>query len=123
MPFHFSSRSRMNLRGVHRALVAVATRALEISEVDFIVTSGPRSHAEQRKLFAAGKTRTMRSKHIGGRAIDVAALVNGKVSWAHAPYRKIAKAFKQAAEELGTPITWGGDWKSFVDAVHFELKD
>jgi glycine cleavage system pyridoxal-binding protein P len=26
-----------------------------------------------------------------------------------------------SAQELGIPVTWGGSWISFVDAVHWEL--
>ena len=36
--------------------------------------------------------------------------------------RNIAKAMKAASAKLGTPVIWGGDWKSFPDGPHFELK-
>ncbi|MBO0346023.1 peptidoglycan-binding protein [Roseibium sp. CAU 1637] len=28
---------------------------------------------------------------------------------------------KQAADELGVPVEWGGDWRSFFDGPHFQL--
>lgn len=36
-------------------------------------------------------------------------------------YAKLAKAMKQAAKELGVPLEWGSDWKSFKDGPHFQL--
>ena len=36
-------------------------------------------------------------------------------------YGRIAKAFGAAAERLGTPLVWGGDWPSLRDGPHFEL--
>jgi hypothetical protein len=35
--------------------------------------------------------------------------------------RKVADAFKAAARETGTPIEWGGDWRTFKDTPHVEL--
>jgi peptidoglycan L-alanyl-D-glutamate endopeptidase CwlK len=96
--------------------------ALKLSPVDFVVTEGLRTAARQRQLVAEGASRTMHSKHIVGRAIDVAALDNGTVSWNFELYRQIANAFKEAAGMLGVAIEWGGDWK-FKDGPHFQLKD
>jgi peptidoglycan L-alanyl-D-glutamate endopeptidase CwlK len=33
----------------------------------------------------------------------------------------VADAFKRAANELGVPIVWGGDWPKFRDGPHIEL--
>lgn len=127
MGFVFSERSKKNLHRVHPALVSIATRALELSEVDFVVTEGLRSLEVQKKYLAEGKSRTLRSYHLAQKdgyshAIDVAAIVDGKVTWDLPPYRAIADAFKQAAKEQGGRITWGGDWKKFVDSPHFQLE-
>jgi peptidoglycan L-alanyl-D-glutamate endopeptidase CwlK len=121
MTFRFGLRSKAALLGVHPDLIAVAYRALQLSTVDFTVTEGVRSLARQRQLFAEKKSKTLNSRHIGGFAIDVAALVGGKVTWDWAPYEAIAVAFKQAANELGIDLEWGGDWKTFKDGPHFQL--
>jgi peptidoglycan L-alanyl-D-glutamate endopeptidase CwlK len=63
----------------------------------------------------------MRSRHITGHAIDFVALPNGAVSWDFPLYTQISQAFKKAAAEVGVPIVWGGDWKSFRDGPHIEL--
>lgn len=121
MSFKFSQRSLRNLNGVHPDLVRVATRALEISVVDFMITEGLRTMEQQKILFAAGATKTLNSRHLTGHALDVAAWVGGHVRWDWPLYGQIASAFKTAAAELGVSITWGGDWRSFRDGPHFEL--
>lgn len=119
--YTFSQRSLTQLEGVHPDLVRVAHRALELTKVDFVVIEGMRTLERQKKLYAAGASQTLRSKHLTGHAIDVAALVDGKVSWNLEHYAIIAHAFKQAAAELGVAIVWGGDWSTFIDGPHFEI--
>jgi len=55
MGFKLGLRSKQNLSGVHPDMVAVVTRALEISEKDFSVTEGVRNIERQRKLKKTGK--------------------------------------------------------------------
>jgi peptidoglycan L-alanyl-D-glutamate endopeptidase CwlK len=113
------ARSERNLIGVHPDLVKVIRRAAKAG--GFIVTEGLRTKARQAQLVKAGASRTMNSRHITGHAIDVAAVVNGEVRWDWPLYAAIAKTVKAAAKDLGVPIIWGGDWKSFRDGPHFEL--
>lgn len=117
----FSRRSETNLAGVHPDLVRVMRRALELSEVDFMITEGFRTKQRQEALLREGKSKTMRSRHLTGHAVDVAAWIDGKVSWNWPHYEVIARAIKQAGAELGVPVEWGGDWKSFKDGPHFQL--
>lgn len=117
----FDHRSEARLKGVQPGLVRVAKAALISSSVSFIVTDGLRSNERQAYLFASGKSRTLRSKHLLGRAIDVAAVVDGRVSWDFSHYEQIALAFKREAALLGIPIVWGGDWPKYRDGPHFEL--
>jgi len=91
----------------------------------------------------------MKSKHLTGDAVDLAAYVGSRVSWEIKLYDDIADAMKQAAIELNTPIRWGAAWtvaditkwegtmeeamnayvdwrrkegrRPFIDAPHFEL--
>lgn len=119
--FRFGLRSQSKLLDVHPDLVSVATRALELSPVDFSITEGIRTRERQAELFAANKSKTLASRHLTGHAIDVAAVVDGNVSWHWELYEQIAAAFKQAASELNIPIEWGGDWPRFRDGPHFQL--
>jgi peptidoglycan L-alanyl-D-glutamate endopeptidase CwlK len=115
-----NARSRDRLKGVHPDLVAVVERAAEIGPA-FIVTEGLRTVERQKQLLAAGASRTTNSRHITGHAVDLAALVDGKVRWDWPLYHRLAGAMKQAAAERNVAIIWGGDWKSFPDGPHFEL--
>ena len=119
--FKLSQRSLDRLKGVHPDLVKIVQRAIQLTEIDFVVTEGLRTVERQRELVKAGASKTMRSRHITGHAIDVAALVAGKVRWDWPLYDKISKAFKQAAAELKVTVEWGGDWVSFKDGPHFQL--
>lgn len=117
----FSSRSEQRLAGVHPDLVRVVRRALQLSEVDFVVTEGRRSTARQAELVKAGASQTMNSRHITGHAVDLAPYIGGQVRWDWPPFHKLAEAMKAAAKELGVPLVWGGDWVTLKDGPHFEL--
>jgi len=140
--------SKKELQGVHPDLVAVVQRAIEITVQDFSVHDGIRTLAEQKKLVAAGASQTLDSRHITGHAVDLVPYVNGKLRWEWDPIYMIADAVRVAAQELGTPIRWGGAWdvefttssespedlvaqyvarrkaaglRAFIDGPHFEL--
>lgn len=98
MPHSLSARSRSRLTGVHLDLVRVVERAIELPPVDFAVTQGVRTQAEQNELFVQGRTKpgkivtmTRNSRHIGGNAVDLApgsrARSSGMTteSWAYGP--------------------------------------
>ncbi len=124
-----SKQSLKKLAGVKPELSQVVKYAAEICPIPFEIVSGNRTQAQQNALFAQGRTRpgiivtwTTKSKHIGGNAIDYAALKNGKIDWHDLkPYPVIAKHFKGAARRLKTPIVWGGDWKDTPDWGHIQL--
>lgn len=126
MTYTLSARSNARLAGVHPDLVRVVRRAIELTDIDFVVTEGVRTLARQKEMVATGASKTMNSRHLKAEngyshAVDLAALVGGSVAWDWPLYARIAKAMKQAAKELGIPLEWGGDWKSFKDGPHFQL--
>lgn len=121
MAYRLGLRSLARLRGVHPDLVRVVKRAIEISEVDFTVLEGVRTLKRQRQLVAQGASKTLRSRHLTGHAVDLGAWVGGTVRWDWPLYYKIEAAMKAAAKELDVPIEWGGDWKSFKDGPHWQL--
>jgi peptidoglycan L-alanyl-D-glutamate endopeptidase CwlK len=116
-----SDKSRERLIGVHDHLGRVVERAAEELPFELRVTSGLRTVEEQKRMVAIGASRTMRSRHLTGHAVDVAPVVDGKVRWDWPLFNIIAAHMKQAARELETPIVWGGDWRMFRDGPHFEL--
>jgi peptidoglycan L-alanyl-D-glutamate endopeptidase CwlK len=149
MAFKLSQRSLDKLKGVDSDLVAVVKRAIKLTKVDFGVIYGMRTEEEQKKLVAAGKSQTMKSNHLVGRAVDLMAYVDGKGVWELNVYDDLCDAMKEAAEELGTPVKWGAAWsegdirtypgtaeeammkyidlrrsqgrRPFIDGPHFEL--
>ena len=121
MSWRFSQRSEARMVGVHPDLVRIARRALELSPVDFGITEGMRTLERQKQLVAAGASKTMKSRHITGHALDVVAYVGTDVRWDWPLYDTIATAMQMAARELGVPIEWGGDWASLRDGPHYQL--
>ena len=147
--FNLSKRSLGKLEGVDDKLVSVVKRAIELTKIDFGVTYGMRTVAEQEKLVAAGRSQTMKSKHLDGRAVDLMAYVDGKGCWELNVYDDLCDAMKEAAKELGVAVKWGAAWsegdirtyegtsedammkyvdlrrsqgrRPFIDGPHFEL--
>ena len=117
----YSQRSLNNLQGIHPDLRRVIDRALQDSPLDFIVIEGLRTIERQRQLVASGASKTLNSRHITGHAVDLAPVINGDVSWDWPLYHRLAKHVKAAAAELGVPLQWGGDWRTFKDGPHWEL--
>lgn len=120
--FELKERSIRALEGVHPDLCQVVRRAAELCPIEFIVTEGRRTLERQKMLKAHGKSKTLKSRHLTGHAVDlVATLKRGTVSYAEKHARILAEAMKAAAKELSVPLEWGGDWKTFVDMPHFQL--
>jgi peptidoglycan L-alanyl-D-glutamate endopeptidase CwlK len=149
MIYKLSNASLARLDGLTPPLIEVVKRAIEYTNVDFGVTCGMRTVAEQQELFDKGASQTMQSKHLEGLAVDVVAYVGSRISWEHNLYDDIADAFKMAAQEVGIGIKWGAAWhipdvrdwdstmedamnayvdlrrsqgkRPFIDAPHFEI--
>jgi len=127
MTFQLSRRSIERLAGVHQDLVRVVRGAILHSKIDFAVVEGLRTLARQREYFDLGKTRTMRSRHLTGHAVDLVPLVDLdgdkdlEASWERAHFFPIVDAMRASAAAAGVLIEWGGDWKDFVDMPHWQL--
>ena len=110
MAFKLSSRSLGRLDGVDEKLSNVVKKAIGYSTVDFGVIQGLRSVEEQKELVARGLSKTMKSKHLEGRAVDLMAYLNGRACWEINVYDEIADAMKQAAIDEDVHIRWGAAW-------------
>lgn len=121
MTFALGTKSLRNLDGVHPDLVKVVKLAIKRSPVDFQVAEGLRTLARQKLLVAQGFSKTMKSRHLTGHAVDLVPLLNGKLRWDWPAIYQIAPVVKLAAAELKVPIEWGGDWRSFKDGPHYQL--
>ena len=149
MVFKLSGRSMKKLKGVNEGLVAVVKDAIGITKVDFGVTFGLRTLEEQKKLYESGRSQTMKSKHLEGRAVDLVAYFGSDISWELNVYDDICDAMAEAARKNDVAIKWGAAWsegdireyagtaedamnayvdlrrsqsrRPFIDAPHFEM--
>mgnify|MGYP006233963065 FL=1 len=149
MTFKLSQRSIDRMKGIDPDLQKVVEEAIKITEVDFGVTCGMRTVAEQEELVAKGASQTMKSKHLEGRAVDLVAYLGPRISWELNLYDDIANAIAIAAAKVNIPIKWGAAWtvgdisiykgkmedamneyidlrrskgrRPFIDAPHFEM--
>lgn len=147
--FKLSNRSLGNLEGVDSRLTAIVKHAIEETKVDFGVICGLRTVEEQRELVASGASKTMKSKHIDGRAVDLMAYIGSRASWELNLYDDIADSIQAAAIRVGVAVRWGAAWhindirewkrpmseamqdyidlrrsqgrRPFIDGPHFEL--
>lgn len=118
----YSARSLKSLNGIHPDLRRAIDRALQDSELDFVVIEGLRTKERQKQLVASGASKTMNSRHLTGHAVDLVPIgPNGKAAFDWPLYHKLGPAVKEAAAKEGVAIVWGGDWTSFKDGPHFEL--
>ncbi|MDG4856430.1 M15 family metallopeptidase [Mesorhizobium sp. WSM4982] len=111
-----------NLNAINPTLGQVARLAQKYSGVQFVVGTGKRTEAEQAKAVQWGWSKTMDSDHLGGNAVDLWPIVDGKVKFDPAAQASIVKAMKRAAKELGVELDVGADFKRFKDLPHFALK-
>lgn len=131
--YQYSATSRARLVGVHPVLVRVAN--MVIAHTDCAVVYGVRQPVEQKRLFDAGLSKTLDSKHLMQpdgwcHALDLAPVVNGLIPWEKKHYfYHFAGVILTVADIQGVEVRWGGDWDSdrdlddqtFMDLVHFEL--
>jgi peptidoglycan LD-endopeptidase CwlK len=99
MTFKLSQRSLDKLEGVDEQLVATVKLAIAVAKIDFGVICGLRTMEEQRVLVDKGASKTMRSKHLEGNAVDLMAYIGSRGSWELNLYDDIADAMKEAAVE------------------------
>lgn len=119
------------LAGVHIDLCRVVLRAGTF--VSFRIIEGVRTPERQRQLFAAGKSKTLNSRHITGHAVDIVPVVDGHISWDWKHFFPIAHVMGECARDMNIPLEWGGSWKradspdylklskTFPDGAHFQL--
>lgn len=141
----FSQRSKDALKGVHPRLVQLMEAVIKDTPVDFTITDGVRTVAQQKALYAKGRTAPgsvvtnadgVRSKSNHqpkadglGYAVDLYPFVNGKLDFNDAGKQLpvIAAHIKATAKCLGINIRWGGDFAAKGkqpkgwDKPHFEL--
>lgn len=137
--------SLAKLNGVHPDLVKVMKEAIKDCPVDFTITDGVRTTAEQQTLYAKGRTKPGRIvtnadgvrnksnhqvKNDGmGHAVDLYPYVNGNIDFDDNGNRLpiISAHIMAVAKCLGIAIEWGGNFPATKtlpkgwDKPHFQL--
>jgi len=123
----FGKKSKERLRGVDTRLVNVLNELIKIMDVTII--EGLRSKQRQEILLKEGKTKTKFSKHIEGKAVDLAPY---PIDWEDRDrFHYMGGMIRGIAKQLNINVRWGGDWDSdgetkdnrFDDLVHVEIRD
>ena len=150
MTYKLGNRSKEKLEGVDERMIAIVRYAINSTKQDFSVICGLRTRDEQRVLVAKGASKTMKSKHLDGNAVDLMAYVDGG-RWELKLYDEIADAMAEGARAIDTAVKWGAAWsvgdirywegtmeeamnayvdlrrsqgrRPFIDAPHFEIME
>tara|TARA_R100001530_G_C4206103_1_gene126079 strand:+ start:37 stop:558 length:522 start_codon:yes stop_codon:yes gene_type:complete len=149
--YKFGASSKARLEQLDPRIQEILNEAIGTSPFDFKITQGKRTYDEQFDLWKKGRkwnpelgeetspeaweiggdgsvvTKTMKSKHLSGRAFDIVALDKGAIDWKDTEkYKKIATHLYKTAKSLGyeKDFQWGGDWKyNWKDLPHYEIRE
>lgn len=142
MAYNFSKASYEKMQGIHPKLIRLMEKVIANSQYDFKITQGVRSAEYQNELYQQGRTKkgiivtncdgyikksNHQAKSTGyGYAVDIILYIpketNLKILYDVSKLKKIGEVFKKFALDRGLSISYGGDWKSFKDYPHFELR-
>lgn len=119
--YKYSKRSLKNLSECHPLLIALFMEV--IKHVDCTIIDGYRTKKEQNDAFNKGysKLKYPKSKHNKKPSL-AADVMPYPIDWDDAMGAEhFAGIVKGIAFAMGIPITWGGDWRSFIDRPHYQL--
>lgn len=102
------------------------------SKTQFTITCSVRDLAEQQRLYAIGRTKAgkrvtncdgiiKKSAHQLGRAVDIAIVKNGKISWNVEDYKPFIEEVKKLSKAYKINLVFGADFKKLKDYPHIEL--
>ena len=127
--FKFSKKSLEKINNIkfHPKLRLLLNEAIKTTPIDFTVIETVRTIAQQKIYVAKGTSKTMKSKHIPStnksglcEAFDIAPY---PIDWNNIKrFIQLSQHIKRVAQKLNILINYGGDWKSFKDYPHYELK-
>jgi peptidoglycan L-alanyl-D-glutamate endopeptidase CwlK len=144
MTFKFSNSSLSKLETVDIRLQILAKEVLKASYVDFAITEGVRTIERQQQLYMGGQSKTLNSKHLEGKAIDICPVIKGKLDYSkeaaadlyfilgifYLKAKELLEQYELTGGEKGLNIRlrFGAFWdedsikeNKFVDAYHIEV--
>jgi len=124
--YRFGKKSKARLKGVNPKLVNVLNELIKIMDVTII--EGLRSAERQQELLEKGATKVKYSKHMEGKAVDLAPY---PIDWEDRDrFHYMGGMIRGIAKQLNVNVRWGGDWdgdgetkdNGFDDLVHIEIR-
>lgn len=124
----FSQISKQKLATCHPDIQKVWNEV--IKERACLVICGARTLEEQKKAFAGGFSKidgvTKLSEHQVSKEKPLSTAIDSlplPLNWNDEKgHRAFARFVLDKAKGLGVKLEWGGDWKTFKDLPHFQLK-
>ena len=137
--YQWGQTSLSRMKGLDEKLVRVLFRAIRIASrkkdgIDMSIPQlgGVRTADEQNKLFENGFSKCdgydKKSYHQSGKAVDVIPYIKGGNVYSlpseeqEVLFGKVAVCMLEAAAMEGVKLNWGGNWKSWLDRPHFEIR-
>ncbi len=125
--YKFGKRSKKRLKGVDHRLIMILDELIKMMDVTII--EGLRSAERQEELLKKGATKVKYSKHMEGKAVDLAPY---PIDWEDRDtFHYMAGMVRGIGHLLNIKVRVGADWdsdgntkdNSFDDLVHIELVD
>jgi len=121
----FGRKSRKNMKGLDAHIVNVLNQS--IKHFDFSVIEGVRTLETQKEYVAKGASKTLKSKHLEGKAVDIAPYPIDYDDIERFVY--LGGFILGVSSQLGVKLRWGLDWDmdtftkdtNFRDLGHFEI--
>ena len=90
------------------------------NNIEILIYETIRTKEKQREYVEKGVSKTMKSYHLVGQALDFVPVDNkGRALWNGYDLPHVKKAI-QYAKQLG--FTWGGEWKTFQGRPHLQYE-
>lgn len=138
--FNWGKTSLKRMEGIDERLIRVLFRAIRIASkkkdgIDMTIPQfgGLRTADQQNKLFENGFSKCdgydKKSYHQSGRAVDVIPYIKGKNVYnlpeteKQLMFYKVAVCMLEASNKEGVRLNWGGNWSSWIDRPHFEIRN
>ena len=130
-PEHFATQTwrnqqtRADLQGVCPVLLKWARsfqREAKAHGVPIFILEGKRTPERQFSLYQQGFSQIpYDGSHVRGYALDIIHATRFWDGMQKEDWQTLAYLGKEIASRQGLPLTWGGDWKRYYDAAHWEV--
>ena len=108
--YFLNEKSEEILSELNPALAEVVRRAVAIADIEIQVFHGKRNLVQQDEFFRKGVCQGAHSAHLYGAAVDIMPYVEERPCPEIEIFDEVAMCMKYAAQDLNTPIRWGGAW-------------